>query len=730
MDKEGIYQGGTQKVIPRAAQAGKATGGSLFEPMNLLRMVLRRWMTVALLTLFGGLAGVFVAQHATRTYVAKAELEMSVRRPKVINNEAVYDDSTARDEGVIFNTRFKKFKSPAMERLATQEYFKRYPEDEQSKGGTIGKYTLATLIRDVNWYKDPSANIVYVSYLSTNPEFAAKLVNVLSHCAGLLMMQENQTMSDEAVKWLITQLDDQRDELEEVELQLAGIRDELQLGSLEQRKEAQSQALVAVSGEREGLVSTLASRETVYGFVMELNGTDPNLEILPTGLPKEEQLNELIGTWRSAHDELLSVASRYTDIHPEYKAAEDKEARAKNRLEQFIDMSAKAVQNEIDLLGKQLKQVDERIVKIEREILDLEQQIVSGNQKLQRLERKRDAADNAYQSMLRRMEEARLSADENMAFTKIIRNAEVPRIPESPSKKKIVATGIFFGGAAGCALVLLLSIFGDKIESVTDLKSLGLHILGTLPTHKKVDSRSELATIGLRDKFCHMIEIFAGVNALISSNKYAEKTKVLLVNSAMPGEGKTVASCNLAISAAMNGSRTLLIDGDLRRPQLAKVFAIGEDHPSLLEWLVDGDSLMGHRDLVSHGVIENLDVVTSRPIKEINPAELLGRGRLSELLDWARVHYDRIIIDSPPLGAVGDAQVLANLSDAIIIVSRIGKTRRRTLKFVLAKFEEIDALVFGCIANDVPHSISGMFQGAEGYGYTSKYGAYKPYGGE
>ncbi len=715
-------------VRPAAPASGGGAAPGFFSPMNLIKVVLRRWPVVVVLTMLGGVGGFVYAQRVKLIYKAQAELEMSVRRPKVINNEAIFDDSPSQNEGVIFNTRFKKFQSPAMERLATQEYFKRYPEDDSSVGGPIGKFQLATLIADVGWYKDPSANIVNVYYFSEDPEFAAKLVNVLSYCAGLLMMQENQAMSDEAVKWLKTQLDDQREDLEEVERQVSAIRDELQLDSLEQRKAAVGQALIAVSGEREILVSTLASRKTVLSFVRELKGTDPNLEILPAGLPKEEQLNELIAKWRDAYEELQLVARRYTKLHPEYKAAADKESRAKKRMEQFIELSAKAVQNEIDLLGKQLTQVDARILSLEREALDLEQQLVSGEQRLQRLERKKEAADNAYLSMLRRMEEARLSADENMAFTKVIRNAEVPRMPVNAGKMRILASGVFVGGGAGCALVILFSLLLGKIESVTDLKDLGLRILGTIPTYKKTDSRSELATIGLRDKFCHMIEIFAGINALVSSDKYAERTKVLLVNSAMPGEGKTVSACNLAISSAMNGSRTLLIDADLRRPQIAPVFAIGEEHPSLLEWLVDGDSHLGHRELVFNNVIENLDVITSRPLKEINPAELLGRGRLAELFEWARVHYDRVIIDSPPLGMVGDAQVLANSADAVIVVSRIGKTRRRSLKFALAKFDEIDAFVFGCIANDVPYSLSGMFKGAEGYGYTSGYGSYKPYG--
>jgi capsular exopolysaccharide synthesis family protein len=724
MENQKPYRDNIGAVRPAlSAPAAK----SFFAPINLIKIVLRGWFWALLLAVLGGVGGYFYAQQIVRIYEAEAELEMSVRRPKVIDNEAVFDDSSAQNEDVIFNTRFKKFKSPAMERLATQEYFKRYPADEKSKGGFIEAATLAALIRDVNWDKDGAANIVYVSYISEDPKFAAKLVNILSHCAGELMLQENKAMSDEAVKWLTMQLDDQREELEEVELKLAVLRDELKLDSLEQRKAAVAQSLVQVSGDRETLFGILSSRKTVLNFVKELDGTDPNLEILPAGLPKEAQLNALIAEWRQALEEVQLAGNRFTKIHPEYKAAADKEARAKKRLEQFIEVSAKAVQNEIDLHEQDLQQIDERLLKLKQEAIDLEQQLVSGNQRIQRLERRRDAADNAYQSMLRRMEEARLSADENMAFTKIIREAEVPRISISSGKGQALVMGVVLGGAIGCALVILFALMLDKIESVTDLKDMGLRILGTIPSYRKNESRGELATLCLQDKFCQMIEIFSGINALISSGKYVDKTRVLLMNSAMPGEGKTISACNLAISSAMNGTRTLLIDGDLRRPQLARIFNISEGHPSLLEWLADGKSRLSRQELVSTDVIDNLDIITSRPIQEINPAELLGRGRLTELLKWARQHYDRVIIDSPPIGSVGDAQVWANLSDAIIIVSRIGKTRRRALRFSLAKFGEIDVSIFGCIANDVPHSLAGMFKGAEGYGYSTGYGKYKPY---
>ncbi len=728
MNQENIYQGSPANQQQAHPYAGGSGGGnSPLAPLNLLRIVVRRWPAVLLLTLAGGLSGLLYSQYAQPVYKAEAELEMNVRRPRVINNEAVFEDSSlVRDEGVIFNTRFAKFRSPAMEKLATEEYYKRYPEENvPGRHAGMGKYQLSSLIADVEWSKDPKANIVRVFYLCPDPEFAAQLVNVLSECAGLLMMQENQALSDEAVKWLVSQAQEQLNSLEEVDRQLSRIREESQLDSLQHRKTVLQQSLVAVSSECEAMIGTLSSRQTVYDFVKRLKGTDANLEMLPPGLPKEEQLYELIQAWRAANEELLLASGRYTQLHPDYRQAAEKELRARGRLEQFIELSSRSVQNEIELLNRQVEQTKLRMESMKQEMAELDKQLVAGMQRIQALERQREAADNAYQAMLRRMEEARLSADENMAFTKVIREAEVPLVPVSPKRPVCLVVGTLLGGFLGCLAVVLMALLTDKIASVNDLKALRLNILGVIPSQKKVDSRSELATIGLRDKFCHIVEIFAGINALLSSDKFIAKTRMLLVSSAMPGEGKTVSACNLAISSALNGTRTLLIDGDLRRPQLVNVFAVDGGHPSLLEWLMGNTGATSCESLVNRNVIDNLDVIISRPLREINPAELLGRGRLAELLKWARKHYDRIIIDSPPMGAVGDGQVLANLVDSVIVVSRVGKTRRRALRFALARFEEIDANVLGCIANDVPNSLVGMFGGAEGYGYGYGYG----YGG-
>ena len=690
--------------------------------LRLFRILLRRWLTVLIFLIMGGLGGFLYIQKATPIYKAEAELEMSVRRPKVINNQAVYEDAvSSRDTDAIINTRFAKFRSPTMERMATEEYQKNFPGEERS-GRELAEYVR----KNVEWTKDRKANIVRVSAESPDPVFAAQLVNVLSYCSGALMIQENQTLSDGAVQWLNSQVEEQRTAVEKVEKQVTDLRKKVQLDTLSQRKAALGEALIEVTQEKISIENRLESRKATYGFVKELFAEKQDFEKLPSGLPKEEEFGKLLDQWRAANNALEQASDNYTEFHPEYQRLAKEELRTRQRVEYFIEASATAVQNEIRLLQRQLDQLDRRVLDMEAQSIALEQKVVNGEQQLQTLTRRREAADDAYRAVLKRMEEARLSADENTAFINVIREAEVPENPVRPRKLIVLALGLMLGMGIGCMLAFLMEFWADKINLVGDIESLGLNILGTIPSQKNVESRVDLATIGLKDKFSHIFEIFAGINTLISSERYRDRTQVLLVCSVMPGEGKTIIACNLAIGAATNGARTLLIDGDLRRPRMAKIFDVDKTHPSLLEWLSHEDKTLDHTHLVCAGVHENLDLITSRPLKNINPAELMGRGHLEELIAWARQNYDRIIIDSPPFGLVGDTQALANQADSVIMVSRLGITKRRALKYALGRLTELDANVLGCIANDVPHSLSGLFSGGQ-YGYAYG-GSYKPYG--
>ena len=175
-----------------------------------------------------------------------------------------------------------------------------------------------------------------------------------------------------------------------------------------------------------------------------------------------------------------------------------------------------------------------------------------------------------------------------------------------------------------------------------------------------------------------------------------QRLQVLLVTSPYPGDGKTTAASNLAISFALAGRRVLLIDADLRRPSLHKVHGLRRDHG--LSHLLK-DLLPLHR-VVQRSRIESLEVITAGP-EVPNPAELLSSPRLKELLDEARQAYDVILLDSSPLLAVADPAIIGAVVDGVVLVARPGTLRRRDVEHALELLRIGGASILGMLVNGV-----------------------------
>ncbi|MDD4869358.1 MAG: polysaccharide biosynthesis tyrosine autokinase [Kiritimatiellae bacterium] len=375
-----------------------------------------------------------------------------------------------------------------------------------------------------------------------------------------------------------------------------------------------------------------------------------------------------------ANAERDKLLSRYTLNHPEVKTQDQ-------------------------LLSALKKQYDEKIRLTEEK----EKEIASVRTELGVLEREKDTLEVTYRGILARMEEARLSADEKSATIKIIETADIPKKPISPRKMLSLALALFLGGCAGVFLSMLSYKLEDRIWSDADVENdIGLKVLGSVPRTPWL-ARKKLALIGLKDKFSIAAEAFSGIRGLMDKNSNG---KTFLFTSSGPREGKTICSCNVAIMSAKSGMHVLLVDLDMRRPQIARVMSdsipVMDDNSewSLLHSLCDAEPLP-FSSICTRTELPTLDVVVSQIARDVNPAEVLGTKRLREFLEWAGKNYDRVIIDSPPLGAASDAMVLGGLVDGVVLVFRFNKTKKSIAKRCIRKLNDGGANILGAIINDV-----------------------------
>ncbi|TFH48497.1 MAG: polysaccharide biosynthesis tyrosine autokinase [Lysobacterales bacterium] len=378
-------------------------------------------------------------------------------------------------------------------------------------------------------------------------------------------------------------------------------------------------------------------------------------------------------------DRLLSL---YTDQHPEV-----------------------ITQDQLILAAR--RQYEEAIENAE----SLEKSIAEARTELTGLDREREALEVAYKGMLKRIEEARLAADENTATIKIVEPAVAPSVPVKPNKPLSFLLFMLLGGAASVGLALLMCRMDDRVWYIDDVEtSLGTRVIGTVPHVEGNHPRGKLEVMSSEDLFGEVAEAFGVIRGLVDT---FSEGKTFIVSSTEPEEGKTVCSCNLAIASARSGKRTLLVDFDMRRPKMAGVWNVADPDHSLLSAMTDKADV-DFASLPKQSSVNGLDVVVTRAVRNINPAEIFGSRRLRKFLEWASSNYDRVIIDTPPLCVSSDSMVLGGLVDGVILVMRFNKTRKTMVLNAVRRLADTGANLIGAVVTDVDAKRLGFTYGRYG----------------
>ncbi len=303
---------------------------------------------------------------------------------------------------------------------------------------------------------------------------------------------------------------------------------------------------------------------------------------------------------------------------------------------------------------------------------------------------------------------------------RLVDEAQVPVSPIKPNKKLNILLGILFGFILGFASAMLVEMIDQSIRTQDDVENkLHLPFLATIPFFAQKSSRKAYQTL-LEEKQSLTSEAFRNMRTMIDFSGVGRKISTILVTSSIKEEGKSYIAANIAVSYAQLGERVLLLDGDLRRPKVHKMFGVSNAR-GVSEYLAKSEKIESLNSLIQESGVMNLHVMPcgTRPP---NPSELLNTPKVAALLEWTSANYDRVIIDCPPIFPISDTLLWGKQGIPCVFSVRFGKTRVNVIDSASKRIKSAGMKILGVAINMA--SFKGLAYAPYGYYYHQYYQHY------
>ncbi|CAN2045708.1 polysaccharide biosynthesis transport protein [Candidatus Magnetomoraceae bacterium gMMP-1] len=560
-----------------------------------------------------------------------------------------------------------------------------------------------------------NSRLVDVSFEAKDPVLATKVVNTLAKVYIDQNLETKLKAAKEAVQWLHERIEEERKKVEKAEINLLKYKEieGIVTDFSSDVEKITAQKLAQLNSQLIEAEAVRVEAETRYRQALALQDKPDLIDSVPEVLN-----NQLVRQIKQMEVELFNrmseLSKKYGQNHPKMIAVQSEIDTIKDRKTKEIKRVINSLRNEYKVSQAKQNSLARSLAKQKKQSLTLNQKAI----KYGVLRREAESARHMYDLLFKRFKETSLTEEMKTGNIRIIDLAEVPKSPVKPRKRLNLLLAMVIGMAFGVALAFSIEYLDNTIKIPDDIREhLKIAYLGPVPIfsmNTKEFKQPELIT--LHSPKSTASESYRGIRTSILFSSADEAPKTILITSAGPGEGKTLTSTNLAIAMAQAGTKVALIDCDMRKPKIHKVFKIGREI-GMSSILIREGKMKG---AINHTQIPNLDLIPCGPIPP-NPSEIIGSSRMYNLLNVLKKHYGRIIIDSPPITAVTDATVLAKFVDGVILVINAGETPRQVVQNGLGQLQSVNAHILGAVLNAVD-------TGKESYYYYQYY--YYYYGEE
>jgi polysaccharide biosynthesis transport protein len=586
---------------------------------------------------------------------------------------------------------------------------------------------------------EPGTDLLKVIYRSPNLEVSQRAVDTLMEVYLTQHLLENRAEAIAARQFIEKQLPDAESRAQQAEAALRNFKELNQIVALEPETLETVSALGDISEKITDVTSTLADAEAQFSRLEERVGRDPQASLLATSVSQSEGIQQLLQEYQSVETTLAAERVRFQDQHPTIVDLQTKLDNLNTLLgervadvvgNQSLPASSNLQVGEVEaaLVGDYVR-LEAKVdgLRQQSQVLATAQQVYSARanvlpqleQEQNELERRLEASQSTYSSLLKRLQEVRIVENQNVGNVRIVQPAEAIRVAVSPNKQLFVATGLMLGSLLAISTAALLEAHDKSIKTVEDVKqTLRFPILGIIPTFSVFSadtlSRSsermipqlvvDDADYSLPNEAFHMLR--SNLNFLNSDSV----PKVIAVTSSASGEGKSTVASNLAVSIAQTGKLVLLIDADF--------------YHSSQQWVWNISTRYGLSDILERDIPLSVSVQAVKPNLMVilagstpsNPAALLDSQRMSKLLQAFRNRFDYIILDTPPLSAGATTSILGKMSDGLLFVVRPKVADMNSISYaqeLIARFQQnvLGAVINGTLNKYEPYNyfLSGDF---------------------
>ncbi len=620
----------------------------------------------------------------------------------------------------------------------------------------------------VKFSNDPNSDIIDISVRSHSPQEAAYIANLYAKEYYNLNLSSSRTLAANLRKFLQKQLDDAQAKLTSAEDSLQYYMQSQHIVSLDQESNALINTMSTLEAQRDDVVvevesdqnildmyrTQLAKAESSFSSHVS-DALDPYIALLqkqiaqlqvnrdvsiaqsPVGASRSSGYNQAVAQVDSQIASLQRKLKEKTNEFlnsqiisgvPSQQGQTGGSSSSYDPTGYYTNLRVNVLQAEIKLGSAQAqeKALDGIIAQYRGKFSSIPRQSIS----LAELERTEKSRSKLFLMIQDNYQQAQIAEQSQFGNVQIIGPATPSDAPVSPKVPLYLAVGIILGLAFGVGLAVVLEQINGAIKSPEDLERKGFNVLSTIPLIPEANSvhgkskmeksvivngkKVPLRLVTIHSPSDPISEAYLSLRTTIQYSPIVGKVQSLLVVSSVPREGKSTTVANLSVALANAGMKTLMLDADLRKPILQKLWDV-ERKPGLVEYLKGKAELNA---VVKKTSVPNLFILPSGSIPP-NPSELLGSDLMKATMAIMETSFDIVLIDSPPVLAVTDAAVLSQLSDAVLFVTSANTTKPDIVEKGSEALRRVEANVIGYVLN--------QFDYRKAYGEYYSYKSYSQY---